>query len=236
MSTRTLVEFVDGTTVAPRPLATPFSATPLLARPLVGDLAAGDGAALLELPAGWSADGATSRPVELIVLAGELQAGGRPLRPYSYISLVPAGAGLALTARAGARVFADANADVRRAQVRPESAEGWEPGTLPGLQRKLIRGQLDGPRGFFLRIPAGWSEHRTEWHDCAEAALQLEGDLWHVRAHGGAGGTMRRESYFWRPPRVLHSPMGSDDGGLTWVYVDGRLVNHYVEEEGEPGN
>jgi hypothetical protein len=231
MGTRTLVEFVDGGTVAPRPLTPPFSATPLQARTLVGDLAAGDGAALVELPAGWSADGTTSSPLELIVLEGELHSNGRPLRAYGYVSLVPGDANPTLASPGGALVFVDANAEVRRPLVRPESEDGWEPGALPGLQRKLIRGELDGPRGFFLRIPAGWSEHRTEWHDCAEAALQLEGDLWHARANGGAGGTMRRESYFWRPPRVLHSPMGSDDGSLSWVYVDGRLVNHYVEDE-----
>ncbi len=55
-----------------------------------------------------------------------------------------------------------------------------------------------------------------------------------MRANGGAGGTMRRHCYFWRPRRVLHSPMGSDEGAMSWVYVDGRLVNHFVEEEGAP--
>jgi hypothetical protein len=34
--------------------------------------------------------------------------------------------------------------------------------------------------------------------------------------------------------RVLHSPMGSDEGALMYVTVDGDLVNHYVEVEGLP--
>jgi hypothetical protein len=234
MARRALVEFVCPAQIAPAPLALPFSPVPLSARVLVGRPQDGDGAALVELPAGWRSLDATQHPFELIVLEGELRTGTEALRRYGYVSAVPGAPMPPLQAPGPALAFVDAIADVERVAVIPAGEVGWTAGNLPGLTRKMIRGELDGARGFFLRIPAGWSEQRTEWHDCAEAALQLEGDLWHVRANGGAGGTMRRHCYFWRPPRVLHSPMGSEGGSMAWVYVDGRLVNHYVEEEGGP--
>jgi hypothetical protein len=234
MIDRPHVEFVCPDAVAPAPLALPFCADPVRARVLVGSPAAGNGAALVQLPAAWRSLATTTSPVELIVLEGTLLAGDATLGRYGYVSAVPGEPMPVLEARGESLVFVDVIADVERASVVPYSEEGWTAGGLPGLRRKIVRGDVDGARGFFLRIPAGWSEQRTEWHDCAEAALQLEGDLWHVRANGGAGGTMRRHCYFWRPRRVPHSPMGSDDGAMSWVYVDDRLVNHYVEEEGEP--
>ena len=232
--TRSLIEFVCPGELEPESLSLPFAPEPVRAWRLVGAPEHGDGAALVEFPVGWSADGFTSSPFELIVLENELEVGGVRLGPHGYVSAVPGGSNPTLAAPHRVLAFVDANPDVHATQVCPDSENGWEPGALPGLTRKLVRGSVDGARGFFLRIPAGWSEQRTEWHDCTEAALQLEGDLWHVRANGGAGGTMRRHCYFWRPARVLHSPMGTDAGALSWVYVDGGLVNHYVEEEGAP--
>ncbi len=235
MIDRPHVEFVSAETIKAAPVAPPFSSERVSARALVGDIEEGNGAALLELPAGWRSHETTASPFELIVLEGELHAGDVALGRYGYVSAVPGEAMPELAAVGGdCLVFVDAIADVDRACVVPYSEDGWTAGGLPGLTRKIIRGDVDGARGFFLRIPPGWSEHRTEWHDCAEAAFHFEGDLWHVRANGGAGGTMRENSYFWRPPCVLHSPMGSDGGAMSWVYVDGRLVNHFVEEEGEP--
>jgi len=234
MIDRPHVEFVCPQAIEPAPLLLPFAAGPVQARVLVGNPEAGDGAALVELPAGWRSAPVTSSPFELLLLDGDLRADGVELGRHGYVSAVPGEPVPALEARSDSLVFVDAIADVDRAAVIPHSEDGWTAGGLPGLTRKILRGDVDGARGFLLRIPAGWSEQRTEWHDVAEAALQLEGDLWHVRANGGAGGTMRRHCYFWRPPRVLHSPMGSDEGAMSWVYVDGRLVNHFVEEEGGP--
>jgi len=233
MADRLLIEFVCPEDLAWEELALPFAPGPLRARRLVGDPAGGDGAALVELPAGWRSSPQAAAPFELVVLEGELDANGTALGRHGYLSAVP-GEPLALASAGAALVFVDAIADVSGANALPFSDEEWTAGGMPGLTRRIVRGDVEGARGFFLRVPAGWSEHRTEWHDCAEAALMLEGDLWHDRANGGAGGTMLRHCYFWRPRHVLHSPMGSSDGALIWVYVDGRLVNHFVEEEGEP--
>jgi hypothetical protein len=234
MIDRPHVEFVCPDAVEPSPVALPFSADPLRGRVLVGSPEAGDGAALMELPSGWRSLPATTTAFELIVLEGELLAGDAALTRHGYVSAVPGEAMPQLAAPSDCLVFVDAIADVDRASVVPDSEDGWTAGSLPGLRRKIVRGDVAGPRGFFLRIPAGWSEQRTEWHECAEAALQLDGDLWHVRANGGTGGTMRRHCYFWRPHYVLHSPMGSEEGATMWVYVDARLINHFVEEEGGP--
>jgi hypothetical protein len=104
----------------------------------------------------------------------------------------------------------------------------------PGLTAKLLRGSRDGPRSFLLRIPPGWREDRTEWHDCAEASIRLEGSVYSSRANDGAGGLMSRHCYFWRPKHILHSPMHSDEGAFSFLTVDGELINHYVEDEGLP--
>jgi len=167
------------------------------------------------------------------VLDGEIEVDGVTLGRHGYVSATPSQTPR-LATRGPARVFVDANADVVEARVAPMTADDWGPTPLEGLELRAIRATLGRPCGFFLRVPAGWSMQMTEWHECAEAALMLEGDLWHVRANDGAGGTMREHCYFWRPPYLLHSPMGTDAGALMWVYVDGPLVNHFVEIEGGP--
>ena len=224
--------------LAAAPPALPFCAEAVSARVLVGNPAAGgDGAALVELPAGWRSLEATASPFELIVLEGELLAGEHALGRHGYVSAVPGEAVPALGADWPALGSSSTPSPTSSARpCVPDDEDGWTAGNLPGLRRRMIRGDLDGARGFFLRIPAGWERaaQPSTASTAPEAALQLDGDLWHVRANGGAGGTMRRHCYFWRPRHVLHSPMGSDEGSMAWVYVDGRLVNHYVEEEGGP--
>jgi len=231
---RSLVEFVCPQEVDERTMVTPLAPAPARCRPLVGDVGAGDGAALVSLPAGWRAAGAPASPCELIVLSGTLHADGIALGRHGYVSTTPAAGSPALFASEAALVFLDAHPLIGEARIVRFEDERWLPGRFPGRSVKIVRGDADGARGFFYRIPAGSRQPRTEWHDCAEAGLMLAGDLWHVRANGGLGGTMREHCYFWRPPRALHSPMGSDGGALMWLYVDGPLVNHYLDDEGEP--
>ncbi len=243
--TRDLVEFVSPQDVEARPLSLPAPFGAVSGRPLAGDAEAGDGAVLVDLPAGWRGGGDSAGSVpfafELIVLDGELAADGADLGRHGYVG-VPEGAHSPRLAAGDqpVRVWVDLIADVTEPLVVPASEDGWTsegglvPGPPSGLTRKPIRGAFGVPCGFFIRIPAGWHEERVEWHDCAEAALCLDGDLWNVRANGGAGGTMRRGSYFWRPKHVLHSPMGSDTGCELYISVDGDLVNHYLHADGQP--
>jgi hypothetical protein len=233
MIDRPHVEFVCPAAIPPAALRVPFSAVELTGRELVGDLAAGNGAALLELPAAWEGLERTGHPFELIVLEGEIEADGVSLGRHAYVSATPADTPR-LVAREPALVFVDAIADVESARTMPMAEDGWGPTPLEGLELRATRAELGRACGFFLRVPAGWAMQMTEWHECAEAAILLDGDLWHVRANDGAGGTMRKHCYFWRPPYRLHSPMGSDGGALMWIYVDGPLVNHFVEIEGGP--
>lgn len=244
-STRDLVEFVSPQDVEPRRLALPAPFGAVSGRPLAGSPESGDGAVLVDLPADWRGGGDSVGSVpyafELIVLDGELAADGAELGRHGYVG-VPEGAhSPRLAVGSGpARVWIDFSADVTEPLVVPASEDGWTsggglvPGPPPGLTRKPIRGSFGVPCGFFLRVPAGWQEERTEWHDCAEAALCLDGDLWNVRANGGAGGTMLRGSYFWRPRHVLHGPMGSSEGCELYISVDGDLVNHYLHTDGPP--
>lgn len=244
--TRDLVEFVSPQDVEPRQLRLPAPFGTVEGRPLSGDPEAGDGAVLVDLPAGWLGGGVSAGPVpfafEVIALDGDVSADGAALGRHGYASAA-AGAiapALAVSAAGPARLFLDLVGDVTETKVVPASEEGWTeegglvPGPPPGLARKPVRGQFGVPCGFLLRVPAGWHEERVEWHHCAEACICLDGDLWHVRANGGAGGTMRRGSYFWRPKHILHSPMGSHEGCELWITVDGDLRNHYLHVDGPP--
>src|SRR5262249_46485718 len=59
-------------------------------RMLSRDDEGGDYTALVTLPAGWSSDVASDRPVELFVIEGELQIDGKAMRPGCY-AYVPSG-------------------------------------------------------------------------------------------------------------------------------------------------
>ena len=173
------------------------------------------------------------------MLEGELRNGTTRLPPESYVSVPAGGRGPLLSCSIATVAFLDLSAHVGAGRTLPASASGWSaprvPGPRPGLVHKLVRGDpLTGPSAFLLRVPAGWSETRTEWHECAEQCVILDGDLWHDRANGGSGGTMTKHCYFWRPPFVLHSPMGTMHGVSMFMTTDGPLVNHYVEQEGLP--
>jgi hypothetical protein len=237
---RPLVEFVCAETLASSPLVTPLSPDPVSAKVLAGDVEAGDGAVLVDLPGGWR-----GRPregqigFELVVLEGEFLVEANTLGPESYVALPSDSGSIPLSCSVPTRVFLDVSQRVGEQQVLPASDSGWSPprvpGPPPGLVHKLLRGDpLAGPSAFLLRVPPGWSEMRTEWHECSEQCLVLDGDLWHDRANEGTGGTMTKHCYFWRPPLILHSPMGTTSGVSMFMTTDGPLVNHYVEEEGPP--
>ena len=241
MSPRPLIEFVCPERLASRSLVTPLATDPVDVKVLAGDVRAGDGAVLVELPAGWhgSRQAAADVGFELVVLEGELTAGGTRLPPESYLAVPGGGSSTELTCTVDTTAFLDVSAQVEERRVVPASVSGWSaprvPGPAPGLVHKLLRGDpLTGPSAFLLRVPPGWSERRTEWHECSEQCVVLDGDLWHDRANGGAGGTMTRHCYFWRPPFVLHSPMGTTSGASMFMTTGGSLVNHYVEVEGLP--
>jgi hypothetical protein len=238
---RPLVEFVCPERLCSSSQVTPVSLDPVEVKILSGDVDAGDAAILIELPEGWRgrSPNLVSAGFELVVLEGELSNGTTRLLPESYVSVPADGRGLDLSCSMATLAFLDLSAHVREERIVPASAWGWSaprvPGPRPGLIHKLVRGDpLTGPSAFLLRVPAGWSEMRTEWHECAEQCVILDGDLWHDRANGGAGGTMTKHCYFWRPPFVLHSPMGTTHGASMFITTDGALVNHYLEEEGLP--
>ena len=236
------VEFVCPTQIEVAPLQLAFASAPIPARRLVGAPEEGNGAVIIDAPAGWTAGGARcEHAFELLVLDGEIEVDGRRLGQYGYLS-TPAGARCpALVAPADARLFVDFIADVTESALIEWDEEGWRerpddgnPAPAPGLMHRMLRGTHEGPRAFLLRIPPGWREERTEWHDCAEASIRLEGSLYSERFNDGAGGLMTRHCYFWRPKHGLHSPMRSDEGAFSMITVDGHLVNHYVEDEGLP--
>lgn len=235
------IEFVCPSEVETRPLRLSIADEPVQGKPYSGDAEAGNGAVRLELPQGWRGGGGQAdNAFELVVLDGALEVDGKALDQYGYMSVAAGDTIPALSATQETVLFLDYISDVTDTAFIPWDDSGFGvrkqigPDPAPGLTSKIVRGTSEGARAFFLKIPPGWAEKRTEWHDCSEAAIRLEGSVYSSRANDGKGGTMTRHCYFWRPPRLLHSPMHSDEGAFSFLSVDGLLINHFVEDEGLP--
>jgi len=132
-ASRPLVEFVCPETLASSSLVTPLSLDAVSAKVLAGDVEAGNGAVLVELPGGWRApprDGPMG--FELVVLEGELVAGPGTLGPESYVAIPAGSPSISLSCSVPTTVFVDLSAHVGELQVVPASASGWSPPRVPG--------------------------------------------------------------------------------------------------------
>ncbi|MDO8545455.1 MAG: cupin domain-containing protein [Opitutaceae bacterium] len=102
---------------------------------------------------------------------------------------------------------------------------GWEspPGYPPGIQQKILSGELDevGRRGIRTRLlrflPGAHTDIPFE-HEYWEEVNVLSGDL-QVGGH-----TFRRFTHACRPPHVPHGPFASEQGCLL-------LELHYFGSE-----
>ena len=107
--------------------------------------------------------------------------------------------------------------------------EGWQtpPGYPPGIEQKLLAGELDeasmtGSRTRLLRFRAGAFTTRPFVHDYWEEVFLVSGDLVVGDAAAGKTETFGPNSYASRPPGISHGPFRSNEGCLLVEF-------HYYE-------
>jgi hypothetical protein len=110
--------------------------------------------------------------------------------------------------------------------------KGWEtlPGYPPGIQQKIIAGELDevgrkGNRTRLLRFAPGTYTTAPFVHEYWEEVFLVEGDLIVGNDANGKGGEkFEGYTYAVRPPGVYHGPFKSEGGCLL-------LETHYFDEK-----
>lgn len=199
---------------------------------------------LLRLPSGFRRPaGRLAADTEWLVLSGWLWV-GRELRSYGYYDWAPAGAPqeelrvledteILLLPRTGAPDFtpgpaaANAPADgcIRIATeelswVRAQTKDA----PVYGRSKYIRRNAGTGGMSALVWMPPGAVHPKIEFHDTVEEMFQVVGDTT-LRNSGrmGAG------SYFWRPPYITHGPFSSEQGGILFLYTDGKLVNYFTD-------
>jgi hypothetical protein len=108
--------------------------------------------------------------------------------------------------------------------------EGWVtlPGYPPGIQQKLLAGDLDdrrrrGSRTRLLRFAAGVFTTEPFVHEYWEEVFLVSGDLVvGSNADGTGGQSFNSPTYACRPPGAAHGPFRSDGGCLL-------LEMHYFD-------
>jgi hypothetical protein len=198
---------------------------------------------VVSLPAGYRRpEGHIPVGSEFIVLSGSLRIGDR-ICEKGFYEYSPAGAThepwtvdegceFVLLATEGAPEFVpEAGSDGSDGRIRKDTERmPWTvtpiPGPPPGLFLKVLR-QVEetGEAVFICGIVPRYDYPLIEFHDCAEEAFQLAGDI-----RMGTSGLMRPGSYFWRPPYVTHGPFYSRGGMVALITIDSPLINHYVDD------
>ena len=180
---------------------------------------------------------------EWLVLSGALRIGDS-IRGFGWYEFLPAGTTqevwraeteceLLLLSRSGAPDFVPgAGEDPNRdGAVRLDTElVDWQvspiPGPPAGHALKILRhdretGEMAALGGSVPRR----SYTKLQFHDCSEEMFVISGDVWLRNS-----GRMVAGSYFWRPPFVTHGPFYTETGRFSYVYVDGPLINHYVDD------
>lgn len=109
--------------------------------------------------------------------------------------------------------------------------EGWQtpPGYPPGIQQKIIAGNLDekartGNRTRLLRFAPGTYTTKPFVHDYWEEVFLISGDLIVGNDEQGRGGRkFEGYTYAVRPPGAHHGPFKSETGCLL-------LETHFYQE------
>lgn len=201
---------------------------------------------LWRIPAGWRRDEPTCLPAPeaLYVLAGELAIAGRPHLPGHYL-FHPAGTAKgSLAARDGALLLAMWDAQPRSVtpkagldsggaepvvSIDTRSVDGQPtpvPGPVPGILVKILRvDTATGGMTMLVTIPPGWTEPRSEHHDCIEESYKLDGSI--DLDENGVAHTLEAGDYFFRPPRIKHGPMRTIGGTTSLIRFSAPVVNHY---------
>ena len=199
----------------------------------------------LRLPAGYRRPlGHLAAATDVFVLSGSFRSGGdvrglgwyehRPAGATQQPWTVDEGCELLFAARTGRPDFLPEPGPLGAAAAgvveRDTETEPWTgspiPGPAPGLVHKELRADpLSGERLWLSGVIPDWDYPKLEWHEVIEEIFCIGGDI-----HLGNAGTMTRGSYLWRPPYLTHGPFHSSAGCLLFVWVNGKLVNHFVDD------
>ena len=101
-----------------------------------------------------------------------------------------------------------------------ETGWGPAPGAAPGIEQKLLSGELDernkvGARTRLIRFQPGAIGPDQFVHDYWEEVYLISGQLTAGNDKNGEGGeTFAPPSYACRPPGTYHGPFASKDGCL----------------------
>ncbi len=224
------IEFIQSLDIEPVAVAQgPFRGA--TQRLLSADDEHGDHTALVSVATGWSGDlGATDRPVELFVLAGELALDATAIGAGGYSYVMPCERSRQLEARSDGHLLAmveriSTACDEDPAEVVDSSALPWADRSIaavpPGLVIKRLRDDPGtGDRTWLAALAPGWTEQRAEIHPTVEEAFLIRGD-----GLLGEHGEMTGGCYFWRPPMVLHGPMTTRNGQLVFFRTKGGTIS-----------
>jgi hypothetical protein len=205
-----------------------------MGRVLSADDADGSSTSLVTFPAGWSGNLASNRPVELFVLTGDGDIGGRALRPGTW-AWVPSHAEesqLSLANESDVIVMVeperpDATGPVEVIDSLSLSYKASEFTTMtPGLVIKDLRHDPETrDRTWIAGIPAGWYGPQRETHPTVEEAFLIRGDCLLDNS-----GPMIAGDYFWRPGGVPHCPSTNRTGSLFFFRTKGGALEVEFED------
>ncbi len=197
-------------------------------RLLSRDSGSGAETALVRFEAGWSGSLAgVPGELELLVLRGRLELGGRavPTEGWARAPRADAARVLAAPEAAEALVMSDVSAAPDgEASVVDTRALPWRAGIRGGPGGIAVKTLHEGPTVSLLIANVPRYGSGAEFHECPEELYVLAGDV------SGRAGTMTQGSYFWRPEFITHGPYWSESGLLTFVRGHGDIYAHWIED------
>jgi hypothetical protein len=227
------------------PLDAPGPVGGLSGAPISGDPATGALTLLVELPAGWTAEGGGTADLELFVLQGTAALEGTAVGCGGYVHVPQGASGAQVSSPDGALALAYVRPDAPSfpaPYTAPRSARSWEipwQPVFPGMhgilfkplrQPDLVTETFDGGPGGFLRIfliaPGIGDPEEHVHHECFEEVITLAGDV--LMTHEGMTG---RGSVLGHPPGFWHGPFASHQGAVLLVHSDAPMGAPWPKRE-----
>jgi hypothetical protein len=181
---------------------------------------------LVSLPDGFTCNlEALEGSLELLVVDGAIELGGRTLGPL----------GWARAGRAGKLGWLTASRESKLLWMT-DAATSEAPTVLDGKSLPWRAGSHGGPAGIAIKLLADAGpvsmivanvpryDSGPEFHECPEELFVVSGDV------TGQAGTMTSGSYFWRPEYVTHGPYHSESGLLCFLRGHGELHAHWIDD------
>ena len=195
---------------------------------------------LWHVSAGWQAKAALrcSEALQLFLIEGDLTAGRHRLTTKTYASfdagmstgLLRTDKGALILLLQDGPITATKVSDFPQPRIVDVAAETLYPtpveGPVPGIVVKVLRtDEQTGGMTMYMEIPPGWTEPRSEHHDCIEESYKLAGEI--TLEENGNEQILSVGDYFFRPPRIKHGRMHTVQGTTSIIRFSARPENHY---------